>query len=242
MVSMMFAKDKANRNSETDIDNVLQTHTIFVNVSKGQTASEEDKDKVFGTKENDKIITEVIINTISKSALGYVDGVPAARHWLIPLKILCKKCIDLHLTILFDISTEMSKILAKGELQVSEKERSSAHEKILKEIALTIAQKCINPDTKRPYTVTMIEKAMNDIHFSVNPTKSAKLQALEIIKTLQAEYKDFKIQRAKMKIRIKAPSKEGKLIKEKIKDEAEELQDEFQDGRLELVSHSLIVT
>ena len=38
------------------------------------------------------------------------------------------------------------------------------------------ADKCVNPETKRPYPVSMIEKAMKDAHFSVKPNRNAKQQ------------------------------------------------------------------
>ena len=67
-------------------------------------------------------------------------------------------------------------ILAKGELQVSEKERHAQLESMFRDIATTVADKCVNPDTNRPYTVTLIEGAMKDLYFSVKPTKSTKQQ------------------------------------------------------------------
>ncbi len=67
-------------------------------------------------------------------------------------------------------------ILAKGELQVSEKERHQQLESMFTDIATIVAEKCVNPDTKRPYTVGMIEKAMKDIHISVKPNKNTKQQ------------------------------------------------------------------
>jgi len=67
-------------------------------------------------------------------------------------------------------------ILAKGELQVSEKERHAQLESMFRDIATIVADKCVNPDTNRPYTVTMIEKAMKDLHFSVKPTRNTKQQ------------------------------------------------------------------
>jgi hypothetical protein len=48
-----------------------------------------------------------------------------------------------------------------------------------KDIANTVTDNCVNPQTKRPYTVTMIEKAMQDLHLSVNPKRSSKSQASE---------------------------------------------------------------
>ena len=49
---------------------------------------------------------------------------------------------------------------SKGDLQVSDKERAAQTEAMFKDMATIIADKCVNPDTKRPYPVTMIEKAM----------------------------------------------------------------------------------
>ena len=45
-----------------------------------------------------------------------------------------------------------------------------------REIATIVADKCVNPLTKLPYPVGMIEKAMADLHFSVNFNKSSKQQ------------------------------------------------------------------
>ena len=81
-------------------------------------------------------------------------------------------------------------------------ERTLDRESTLKEIATIVAEKCVNPDTKRPYTVTMIETAMkNDLHFSVNPNKNAKQQALEVIRAFK-ESGSIKIDRAQMRLRI----------------------------------------
>lgn len=40
---------------EKDIDEVLQTHTVFVNVSKGQVAKKEDLVRAFGTDDQTEI-------------------------------------------------------------------------------------------------------------------------------------------------------------------------------------------
>jgi ribosome maturation protein SDO1 len=55
-------------------------------------------------------------------------------------------------------------------------EREAHLESSLREIATIIADKCVNPLTKLPYPVGMIEKAMADLHFSVNFNKSSKQQ------------------------------------------------------------------
>lgn len=68
------------------------------------------------------------------------------------------------------------KILAKGELQVSDKERQAQLETMFRDIATIVSEKCINPETRRPYTVNLIERAMKDIHYSVNTNKNSKQQ------------------------------------------------------------------
>ena len=45
--------------SEKDIDEVLQTHTVFTNVSKGQVAKKEELLKCFGTEDQTKVCVEV---------------------------------------------------------------------------------------------------------------------------------------------------------------------------------------
>jgi ribosome maturation protein SDO1 len=112
---------------EKDLDNVLQTDQIFLNVSKGQCASKEDLLKCFKTEDSKAIVLE---------------------------------------------------ILKKGELQVGEKERSQQLSNLNKDIAVIVAEKCINSETKRPYPVSTIEKVINDLHFSANPNKSAKQQVM----------------------------------------------------------------
>ncbi len=44
---------------ETDLDDVLQSHSVFMNVSKGQTAKQEDLVKAFGIDDQNKICIEV---------------------------------------------------------------------------------------------------------------------------------------------------------------------------------------
>lgn len=54
-------------------------------------------------------------------------------------------------------------ILQKGELQVGEKERSAKLDQIHAEVISIIAEKCVDPATKRVYTPTMIEKALTEL-------------------------------------------------------------------------------
>jgi ribosome maturation protein SDO1 len=44
---------------DTNLDDVLQSYSIFTNVSKGQVAKKEDLVKAFGTEDDQKICIEV---------------------------------------------------------------------------------------------------------------------------------------------------------------------------------------
>ncbi|KAJ2882322.1 hypothetical protein H4R27_003506 [Coemansia aciculifera] len=162
---------------EKDIDEVLQIHQIYVNVSKGQVAKTEELRKCFNTEDVDEVIKEVLL---------------------------------------------------KGEQQVSDKERHHQLDNMLRDIATVVAEKCVNPATQQPYTVTMIEKVMADIHYSVNPNRSAKQQALDVIKQIQ-EQNTVPISRAQMRIRISMPRKDAKRLREKILELVATIEDEERD-------------
>jgi len=166
---------------EKDIDEVLQTHTVFTNVSKGQVAKKEDLVAAFGKDDQTAI------------------------------------CKD---------------ILEKGELQISEKERHTQLDAVVKDVANTIAGLCINPSTKRPYPISIIEKAMKDIHFSVKPNKSSKQQALEAIPLLKAS---LPIERAQMKVRVSLTGPQSKSIGEKLEKLGKLEEKEFSQGDLTLI-------
>lgn len=129
-----------------------------------------------------------------------------------------------------DIKKVCMEILDKGELQISEKERHTALESALKDVATIVSEKCINSETKRPFPVSIIEKSMKQIHFSVNTKKNTKQQALEVIKKLKEV---LPIERCMMRLRIVTHKKN----KEKLKLLAYEIESENVegDGILEII-------
>lgn len=60
--------------SEKDIEEVLQTHTVFVNVSKGQVAKKEDLVKAFGTDDQTEICKTVGSASTQECGLLIVTG------------------------------------------------------------------------------------------------------------------------------------------------------------------------
>ncbi|KAJ8510912.1 hypothetical protein OPV22_001346 [Ensete ventricosum] len=149
---------------EKDLDEVLQSQTVYSNVSKGILAKSKDLIAAFGTDDQSKI------------------------------------CLE---------------ILDKGELQVAGKERESQLSSQFRDIATIVMQKTINSETQRPYTISMIERLMHEIHFAVDPNTSSKKQALEVIRELQ---KHFPIRRSPMRLRLIVPEKNIPTLMEKLKD------------------------
>lgn len=147
---------------EKDLDEVLQSQTVYSNVSKGVLAKSKDLLAAFGTDDHTKI------------------------------------CLE---------------ILDKGELQVAGKERESQLSSQFRDIATIVMQKTFNPETQRPYTISMIERLMHEIHFAVDPHSSSKKQALEVIHELQ---KHFPIKRSPMRLRLTVPEQEFSSISEKL--------------------------
>ena len=93
-------------------------------------------------------------------------------------------------------------ILNKGEFQVSDLEREEQIETAVSEVANIITQKCVSKETGKPFPVSIIKKAMNDLNINVTTSKSSKKQALDIIKRLTEV---LPIERAKIKVRIHTP-------------------------------------
>ncbi|XVE95595.1 hypothetical protein REPUB_Repub02eG0112300 [Reevesia pubescens] len=147
---------------EKDLDEVLQSHTVYSNVSKGVLAKTKDLVAAFGTDD------------------------------------LTKICLE---------------ILEKGELQIAGKERESQFSSQFRDIASIVMQKTINPETQRPYTISMIERLMHEIHFAVDPHSSSKKQALEVIRELQ---KNFPIKRSPMRLRLTVPAQNFNSLFEKL--------------------------
>ena len=98
-----------------------------------------------------------------------------------------------------DEETVSRLILDTGELQVSEKERKNVFDVIFRDAVTVLVEKCVNPSTNRPYPPGMIERALKEIHFSVDPMRSAKQQALAAIPKLRAV---FPIKRAAMRFKL----------------------------------------
>ena len=111
---------------------------------------------------------------------------------------------------------EISKlILSKGQLQVSDKERTQQQEKTSAQIAEWISKNCVQPATDRPYTISQIRHAMQQANVSIHPTKPLKRQYLDCVKLLQ---KVVPIQRAKMELLLLVPPEDKNEMETAFKD------------------------
>eukprot|EP00467_Chlorarachnion_reptans_P025214 CAMPEP_0114520940 /NCGR_PEP_ID=MMETSP0109-20121206/19903_1 /TAXON_ID=29199 /ORGANISM="Chlorarachnion reptans, Strain CCCM449" /LENGTH=247 /DNA_ID=CAMNT_0001701977 /DNA_START=48 /DNA_END=791 /DNA_ORIENTATION=+ len=167
---------------EKDIDEVLQSHSIFTNVSKGALAKSKDLERCFGTTDETEI---------------------------------CKM------------------ILARGQLQVSQKERKVEAENKLRDIATIVAEKCVNTDNNLPFPVEVIKSAMKTIKFSLKPNKSAKQQAIELIPQLKEE---LPIARAQMRVRLAIPEKQAKDVKKSLASLVGTIEKEGWDFEYEMIA------
>lgn len=180
--------------AEKDLDNVLQIPTIFLSVSKAQTAPSAEVAKAFGANiPQDEVRQE---------------------------------------------------ILRKGEIQVGERERKEAQERVEKEMLDIVSGRLVDPNTKRVYTPGMISKALDQLSSAsgqlqqsqpqqnaeengpdgkpqprkplwtgVAPNKPAKSQALEAMKALIA-WQPIPVMRARMRLRVTCPVS---LLKQPVK-------------------------
>jgi len=137
---------QAHHNREKDLDDVLQISNVFMNVSKGEVAKANDLKKSFSTDDR---------NTIARE----VSSIPIFLHTNYSSLILI-----------------LPQILSKGEVQVGEKERDHDIAAVRREIATLVAEKCVDPATQTPYSVSIIEKAMTEAGYSVRANKNAKSQ------------------------------------------------------------------
>lgn len=101
--------------------------------------------------------------------------------------------------IIKQVGCDDRKILDKGEMQVSEKERDSLLLNLRKELVSLVTSRIVHPDTNRMFPVQTIEEAIGDIGFDVKINDSAKKQANFLIKELASRY--F-IKKADMEIKV----------------------------------------
>lgn len=105
-----------------------------------------------------------------------------------------------------------------------------------RDIVQIISEKCVNPTKRCPYTTGIIDKALQEIGFSVQPNRPAKLQAWDAIKELQ-ETETLAITRARIRIRVQCNIKDSKKIKGRLHELVSEIENENFENDYEMICY-----
>ncbi|KAK6386959.1 uncharacterized protein PV06_07827 [Exophiala oligosperma] len=127
--------------TETDLDNVLQVPTVFLNASKGETAPNAELAKAWPMPPSESSHSGRSGGKGGKKGKGKAaDEGEDEKSW--------KDSI-------------IEEILKKGEIQVNANERKELLERMEREIVEEVAQRLVDPQTKRVYTTGMIKKGLD---------------------------------------------------------------------------------
>ncbi|RMZ88759.1 hypothetical protein DV736_g4013, partial [Chaetothyriales sp. CBS 134916] len=129
--------------TETDLDNVLQVPTIFLNASKGETAPNAELAKAWPLPDGGEGGSSGGTAKAKGSKKGkskHHDEDSSEKSW--------KDAI-------------IEEILKKGEIQVNANERKELLDRMEREIVEEVAQRLVDPQTKRVYTPGMIKKGLD---------------------------------------------------------------------------------
>jgi ribosome maturation protein SDO1 len=173
---------------ETDLDNVLQINSVFLNVSKGQTAPSADLAKAFGPKTP---VNDIILEILNKGELqvgererhAQLERVHNEVVGIVARKLVDPKTKRVYTTGMIEKALEM----------LSSQGSQAQHEKT------SAGSGSGTPATGEDGEAK--PKVKEHIWTGVVATKSAKSQALEAMKALIA-HQPIPVARARMRLRI----------------------------------------
>jgi ribosome maturation protein SDO1 len=192
---------------ETDLDNVLQIPAVFLNVSKGQTAPNQDLAKSFGPKTP---LNDIILEILNKGELQVGEK---ERH--AELDRIHHEVIDIVSGKLVNPKTK--RVYTTGMIEKALAELSTqagaAHSHPDKDKkGETAATKGDAEDAEPDGSVKGKEKSA-PLWTGVTATRSAKSQALDAMKALIA-HQPIPVARARMRLRVTCPNS---IIKQAVK-------------------------
>lgn len=202
--------------AETDLDNVLQIHSVFLSVSKGQTAPTQDLAKAFGPKTSlDEIIMEILnkgeVQVGEKERHAQLDRVHHEVLDIVSGKLVDPKSQRPYTTGM--IEKALDQLSSQGAQQHRQEEagtstgnsNSNSNSKG-GEATTAAAAKPANGDEQGNNSNTAKAKSKElPTWTGVVATKSAKSQALEAMKALIA-WQPIPVARARMRLRITCPT------------------------------------
>jgi ribosome maturation protein SDO1 len=177
---------------ETDLDNVLQVDSIFLNVSKGQTAPSADLAKAFGAKTP---VRDIILEILNKGELQVGEK---ERH--AQLERVHNEVIGIVASKLVDPKTKRvyTTGMIEKALDMLSSQGSQAQQD--KSTAGSGAATPVTGEDGEPKP-----KTKEHIWTGVVATKSAKSQSLEAMKALIL-HQPIPVARARMRLRITCPT------------------------------------
>ena len=176
---------------ETDLDNVLQIHSVFLNVSKGQTAPAADLAKAFGDKtELDDIILEILkkgeLQVGEKERQAQLERVHNEVIGIVAGKLVDPKSKRVYTTGM--IEKALDQLSSQGAHKQEENKGSGT--------ATPTNGEDGGPDKKKTKDMPAWT--------GVVTTKSAKSQALDAMRALIA-WQPIPLARARMRLRVSCP-------------------------------------
>ena len=177
---------------ETDLDNVLQINSVFLNVSKGQTAPSSDLAKAFGSKTP---INEIILEILNKGELQVGEK---ERH--AQLERVHNEVVGIVATKLVDPKTK--RVYTTGMIEKALEMLSSQGSQAQQD-KNTAGSGSGTPATGEEGGAKA--KSKEHVWTGVVATKSAKSQALEAMKALIL-HQPIPVARARMRLRITCPT------------------------------------
>jgi len=173
---------------ETDLDNVLQINSVFLNVSKGQTAPSADLAKAFGAK---TAVSDIILEILNKGELQVGEK---ERH--AQLERVHNEVVGIVASKLVDPKTK--RVYTTGMIEKALEMLSSQGSQATGTGAGAGAPVAGEEGDAKP-------KVKEHVWTGVVATKSAKSQALEAMKALIA-HQPIPVARARMRLRITCPT------------------------------------
>jgi ribosome maturation protein SDO1 len=198
---------------ETDLDNVLQINSVFLNVSKGQTAPSADLAKAFGAKTP---VNDIILEILNKGELQVGEK---ERH--AQLERVHNEVVGIVASKLVDPKTK--RVYTTGMIEKALEMLSSQGSQAQQDRP-TAGSGSATPATGEEGEAKV--KGKEHVWTGVVATKSAKSQALEAMKALIL-HQPIPVARARMRLRITCPAS---ILKQAVKSTASKAAENPQDG------------
>ncbi|GAB1320310.1 hypothetical protein MFIFM68171_10520 [Madurella fahalii] len=196
---------------ETDLDNVLQIPSVFLNVSKGQTAPSAELAKAFG---KDASIDDIILEILKKGELQVGEKERSAQLERVHneiISIVASKLVDprtkrVYTPGMIEKALDMLSSQAHHNQQ-QDKDRDKGSSNANTPNTATPATGEAGESKPQPPSSTMATTTTAKEHTwtGVTTTKSAKSQALDAMRALIAR-QPIPVARARMRLRITCPT------------------------------------